>query len=64
MIARVGRYLQSWRPHGSLAELLDRALSEVVACLIPKVSGHLWHLVGAGGAAERGWGGSAVVGPA
>lgn len=46
----------------SLAELLDRVLSELVACLIPKVSGLLWCLGGrgdqpsiAGGVQPCGW---------
>lgn len=46
----------------SLAELLDQVLLELVACLIPKVSGHLWCLEGrgdqpsmAGGVQPCGW---------
>lgn len=46
----------------NLAELLDQVLSELVACLIPKVSGHLGCLEGrgeqpsvAGGVQPCGW---------
>lgn len=46
----------------SLAELLDRVLFELVACLIPKVSGLLWCREGrgdqpsvAGGVQPCGW---------